>query len=201
MQAVTVPMTSRDKHNNVTEYRVTPLIFNDDRFKTIMDRLGKELRIKFMKLYKRTPDAKSRTPAIEMSSWLAVFAAEQLATWYGVLVEIGQDPKLAALNTFNIFGEVFEQQMKAMLGDAEETKDGASEGSADDSDVPEDAESASEEAGFSPNTGGDAESAGQEGEPVHTGDSVEVVGDAPSDVRGETGEQDTVDNDSAPKGN
>jgi hypothetical protein len=201
MQAVTVPMTSRDEHNNVTEYRVVPLIFNDDRFKTIMDRLGKELRIKFMKLYKRTPDAKARTPAIEMSSWLAVFAAEQLATWYAVLVEVGQDPKLAALNTFNIFGEVFEQQMKAMLGDAEETKDSASEGSADDSDVPEDAESASEEAGFSPNTGSDAESAGQEGEPVHTGDSVEVVGDAPSGVRGEAGERDTVDNDSAPKGN
>ena len=202
MQPVTIPMTSKDENDNVSEYRVVPLIFEDKRFRTIMDQLGKELRTKFMKLYKRTSDAKSRTPAIEMSSWLAVFAAEQLIAWYSVLVEVGQKPDVAALNTFKIFGDVFEQQTKAMTGNGEEDKkDDASEGSEEDSDVPEDAESASEEAGPPPDSGGEAEPSGQAGEDANGGEDMDPPGEVPQDARSEADRRDPVDDDSTSEGN
>ena len=107
VESVTIPMTKKDDKGNVMEYRVTPLAFDDSRFQMVRNNLGRELRTKFMKLYKKTKDAGAMTPAIEMSAFLAAFTFEQLIGWYGVLVEISDDPKMAALNTFHIFGETF----------------------------------------------------------------------------------------------
>lgn len=106
-EAVTIPMTKKDEHGNVMDYRITPLAFDDERFKTIRGHLGHDMRTKFMKLYKKTKDAGARTPAVEMSAFLAAFVFEQLVGWYGVLSEITDDPKMAAMNTFHIFGETF----------------------------------------------------------------------------------------------
>lgn len=197
MQPVSIPMTKKDANDNVTEYRVIPLVFEDERFKTILRQIGKDLRTRFMKLYKRTPDASSRTPAIEMSSWLAVFAAEQLASWYVVLVELGQEPNLAAMNTLKIFGDVFEEQTKAMFRNDETKKDDAATGSENDSDIPEDAESASEEAGIPSDGDSRDREAGQEGKNVHGGESVDTSGEVSSDARSETEPEHPVDDSSA----
>lgn len=114
--AVTIPMTKKDKDGNVMEYRIIPLAFDDKRFETIRGKLGHDLRTKFMKLYKKTKDADARTPAVEMSAFLAAFAFEQLVGWYGVLAEITNDPKMASMNTFHVFGETF----KHLTGDLAE---------------------------------------------------------------------------------
>lgn len=193
MQPVSIPMTQKDKNNNITEYRVIPLIFEDARFKTIMEQLGKDLRTKFMKLYKKTPDAKSRTPAIEMSSWLAVFAAQQLATWYSVLIELGQKPDMAAMNTFKIFGDVFEEQAKAISSHVEYAKNTASAGSESDSDVPEDAKNAPEEVRIPPDIDSGDRTARQEGKNVHGGKSVDTTGEVSPDARSETASGNSVD--------
>jgi hypothetical protein len=202
MQPVSIPMAQKNKNGEVREYRVVPLIFEDMRFKIVAKRLGTDLRKRFMKLYKRVSDAKSRTPAIEMSSWLAVFVAEQLMNWYGVLVELGQQPDLAAVNTFKVFGDVFEEQAKAMLKHGDTQKDNAAAGSESSSDVFEDAESASEEAGIPPIGGsGDRIEEGEDGKNVHGGDGVGTLGEVSSDTRSETDSRDSVDNDTPSQGN
>jgi hypothetical protein len=159
--AVTIPMTKKDDNGNVHEYRITPLAFDDARFKTIAAQLGKDMRNKFLKLYKRTKDAEARTPAVEMSAFLASFVFDQLIGWYGVLVEISGNPKMAAMNTFHIFGETFkhlsaemgrhenekkEKDTSADPGDAEKTDAADSEDKAA-SDGPEEADGSDSEAG------------------------------------------------------
>jgi len=203
MQTVTIPMTKRDKDGNVFEYRIVPLIFHDNRFRTLLNRLGHDLRTRFVKLYKRTPDAKSRTVAVEMASWLAVFVAEQLGTWFQILVELGQDPKSAAMNTFKVYGDVFEQQLKASMHaeEKEELVPGqdddegvAADGSENDGDVSGDAAGASGEGRISPDSDSDIESTGQEGGDTYDGKSPESVGEV-QDLRSEIDRRDSVDND------
>lgn len=127
--SVSIPMTKKDDKGNVMEYRITPLAFDDKRFETIRGQIGHELRTKFMKLYKKTKDAGARTPAVEMSAFLAAFVFEQLVGWYGVLVEITNDPKMAAMNTFHIFGETF----KHLTGELAEVPSGSETGTEDTS--------------------------------------------------------------------
>jgi len=105
--SVTIPMTKKDKDGNVMEYRVTPLVFNDERLKLLSKTMGRQLQAKMLKLYKRTKDAEARTPAIEMASFLAVFSFEQLLRWYGALTEVTGNPKTVSMNTFHVFGETF----------------------------------------------------------------------------------------------
>lgn len=186
--AVTIPMQKKDSDGNVMNYRVTPLAFEDKRFEIIRATLGRDLRTKFMKLYKKTKDAGARTPAVEMSAFLAAFTFEQLIGWYGVLVEITNDPKSAALNTFHIFGETF----KHLTGDLAEMAHG------EEKEVGSEAAEGDQAADGDPDTD-DAAGPG-EPEPADDTDSPSGGEDEgrPADDAGESGDVDPEDAEAGP---